>query len=253
MTAFVDLPAPDFPRGSSFWARVTESTFSPFRGDDLEFATLVPDVGDAFLRVQRVRDGGPRVHVDLHATSVPSAVDEAVALGARVIDDRGHVIMASPAGLVFCIVAHQGEAVRPGPVGAESPHLVDQISIDVPHDAFVREVAFWADLTGWPELAGSRAEFVALERPATMPLRFLIQRLDADDGATSARAHLDLACGEHRDAVARQHVAMGATVADRTAIWTVMRDPVGMPYCLTLASRDEASAAPVPAAMISRA
>jgi hypothetical protein len=73
--------------------------------------------------------------------------------------------------------------------------LLDQICLDIPPQVFADECTFWAALTDWELRAGSRQEFAYLARPAGMPLRLLLQRLD-DDRTDSARAHLDLATSD---------------------------------------------------------
>ncbi len=46
-----------------------------------------------------------RVHLDLRATDVAAEVDRLVALGARVVEDRGtYVVLADPEGNEFCVV-----------------------------------------------------------------------------------------------------------------------------------------------------
>ncbi len=235
LTAFVDLPAVHFDVGAQFWQDVTRSDRSAPRGDDGEFATLIPPDGDPYLRVQRT-DEGPRIHLDLHVDSVDDARRQAEALGARHCDpsvERGHAIMTSPTGMTFCFVDYHGEAARtlPGPSGVE--HRLDQVCIDVPDDRFDRETSFWSDLTAWDLNQSRLAEFAVLSQPPTSPIRLLFQRLGADDGAETSRAHLDLACGEHVDAVRAEHERLGATFVHPGTVWTTMRDPAGLPYCLT--------------------
>ena len=148
------------------------------------------------------------------------------------LHDLGHVVMSSPKGLTFCLVAHRGERDIPPPVGDPASTL-DQICIDIPAVGFDDEVRFWRELFGWAELPVSRAEFHRLVEPGGLPFRFLFQRLETDSSATSVSAHLDVAAGEDRLAVATRHEALGATrlaVFDR---WVVMRDPVGLEYCVT--------------------
>ena len=85
LTVFLDFPAGAFGAGVAFWAEVTGSTLSPFRGAAGEFATLLPPYGDAYLRVQRIADGSGGHHIDLHVdpalASVDPAAERAVALG----------------------------------------------------------------------------------------------------------------------------------------------------------------------------
>ena len=98
-------------------------------------------------------------------------------------------------------------------------------------------------MTGWRlRRSASRPEFHHLERPVGVPLRFLLQRLDADGSdasdasegtVTPVTAHLDLACDDRAAEVAR-HQSLGATVVgDPGGGWTVLRDPAGASYCVT--------------------
>ena len=58
---------------------------SPSRGENGEFATLMPPDGDDFLRVQRLADGPSRIHLDLHVDDPSTAAERAVGLGAKVV------------------------------------------------------------------------------------------------------------------------------------------------------------------------
>jgi hypothetical protein len=233
VTAFIDMPASVFDAGAAFWCAVTGSTRSSLRGADGRFATLVPPDGDPYLRVQRTAEDGARIHVDLHVDDVVGAHRDAAARGAVTLHHDGHAIMASPAGFVFCLVEHRGETARPAPVADPAPHRVDQVCIDVPAPAFEAEVGFWSALTGWRDEGSPLPEYRPLARPAAMPLRLLLQRLGPDDDTSTARAHLDLACGPHADEVAAAHVPLGAREVGRWPWWTTMRDPAGLPYCCT--------------------
>lgn len=234
VTAFLDLAAPSFERGTAFWARVTGWEPSPLRGEDHEFGTLVPTDGDPQLKVQRRGEGPTRVHLDLHVPDQQAAAAAAASIGARIVRpaEQGYVVLESPGGLPFCFVSHAaGTRTRPvaWPTGHRS--LFDQVCLDVGADEFDAEVAFWAALTGW-EPTGSRtsADFVPLRRPAEQPWRFLLQR--THDARPQASAHLDLATDDRPAEVAR-HVALGATALQEHTRWTVMRDPGGAAYCLT--------------------
>ncbi len=232
MTAFVDLPADRFDAGRDFWTAVTRSHLSPPRGDHGEFVTLIPEGGGAYLRAQRTV-AGPRIHLDLHVESITEARGRAEELGASVDVDLGHVVMTSPTGLTFCFVGHHGEADRPSAVDVGAPNRLDQISIDIPASRFDEEVAFWRSLTGWDFHQSERAEFAVLTQPEPLPLRMLFQRLGEDDGGTTTRAHLDLACGNQVSKVRQGHEQFGAVFVAEGAVWTTMRDPAGMLYCLT--------------------
>jgi len=232
-TAFVDLPAPVHARGTAFWAAVTGTSPSAPRGDADQFATLLPPDGDAFVRVQRLGDAS-RIHLDLHVDRLDERTRQAEALGARVLLREEHTVLASPGGLVHCLVRDAGERVRPAPVtgslGGRS--RLDQVCLDVPAGLLDAEVRYWEALTDRP--AACRGEFLVLDRPAGMPLRLMLQELGADDARSHVAAHLDVACGDHVGTVAAEHVALGAEVVDAERyVWTVMRDPAGLLYCLT--------------------
>ncbi len=213
LTAFIDLPADGYDEGVSFWRAVTGCGLSEPRGSKAEFATLVPADGDPYLRVQRLLDGGPGIHLDLHHP------------------DHAFQVLASPAGLAYCLVS-EGLAGRPRPTAGLGGHrsVVDTVCIDIPPSRFDEECAFWADRTGWPlvDIPGA-PEFRAVRRPPEQPIRILLQRLD--DEQPAATAHLDLSTDD-RPAETRRHQALGATVVREQEWWTVLRDPVGAEYCL---------------------
>lgn len=231
-SAFLDFPASSFASGVAFWREVTGCAVSPSRGDHQEFATLVPPEGDDYLRVQRVQDGPGGVHLDLHVLDPRAAADQAVALGAVEVADRGHVVLRSPGGLTFCMVSHPASR-RPPPAAWPDGNrsLVDQVCLDIPSSGYAEECGFWSALTGW-ELTASPVSpsFSRLTRPGGIPLRFLLQRLEESSG--TARAHLDLAA-ENRVSEVQRHAGLGATVVAEWSHWTVLRDPVGSLYCVT--------------------
>jgi hypothetical protein len=237
---FVDRPRDRFDVTTAFWTRVTASRLSDRRGDQGEFATLLPDTGDACVKVQGVEAGGG-AHLDLAVEDVDAFVRAAEGLGATVADPRpGWAGMRSPGGQLFCVVPWEGEAVRAGVVeGPEGAYSrLDQICIDLAPDAYDTEAAFWAALTGWERGAGALPEFQRVAPTADLPVRILLQRTD-EDRPTSA--HLDLACSDV-EAVRTWHEKHGATFVARFPHWTVMRDPAGALYCLT--SRDPHTGSP---------
>jgi Glyoxalase-like domain len=230
MSAFIDVPAPGFESSVTFWSAVSGYTPSARRGADEEFLTLVPPVGDDHLRMQRVGDAAPRIHLDLHVPDPRAAADRAVALGAVEVADHGYVVLRSPGGLVFCFVSHEAASAAPAarwPDGSRS--IVDQVCIDIPQSSFDAEAGFWQSLLEWSHVGSSYAEFERLVRPDGQALRVLLQRV-GDDGPV--RAHLDIACSSREQELLR-HVGLGASVVDDRNVWTVMRDPAGMAYCLT--------------------
>lgn len=232
LTAFIDLPIDRFDLGAAFWQRVTESRLSAWRGDDEQFATLIPPDGDAYVRVQRTRVG-PRIHLDLHVDSIADTRRSAERLGATVDVDLGHVIMRSPTGLTFCVVSHHGESSRPAPAHQGLEHRLDQVCVDVPAPLFEHETGFWQALTEWELHHSQLQEFAVLTQPPTSPLRLLFQRLGDDDDAEVTRAHLDIACGRRVEDVRQLHEQLGAVFVAQGSRWVTMRDPAGMVYCLT--------------------
>ncbi|WP_169946563.1 VOC family protein [Microbispora sp. H11081] len=223
--AFIDRPAERFEEAAAFWTAVTGTRLSPRRGDDGEFATLLPETGDACVKIQAVGDGGG-AHLDLEVDDVRAALAAAVALGAAVAEDHGDwAVLRSPEGRAFCLVPGEGTARRP-PVFAGA--RLDQVCLDIAPGAYEEEVAFWAALTGWPPHRGALPEFTVLAKPG-MPVRILLQRLGDGPGRS---AHVDLACADPEAARVR-HERHGAVLVARGRHWLVMRDPAGGVYCLT--------------------
>lgn len=242
-TAMFDLPGPVLDATLDFWLGLTGSALSAWRGEDLEYATLLPPDGDPYLRVQRTVAAAPRLHLDLHIAADPgyrAVADSARSLAATVLHEAPHhVVLASPGGYVFCLVRDHGEQLRPAPLlTLAGATRVDQLTLDVPAQAFEAEVSFWSELTGWAAHRGSREEFVVLERQPGMPLRLMLQRI-ADPTRSTLSSHLDLAVGPKRSAVTAQHLTDGARLTFTGQRWNALTDPAGSPYCLT--DRDPSS------------
>jgi hypothetical protein len=101
----IDVPDADHDRELAFWAAATGSElahitqFPAFHGGPLTGA------GDAALLVQRLGDGPPRVHIDIHTSDLEAEVTRLEQAGAtRLRQEGGWWIMRDPAGLVFCVV-----------------------------------------------------------------------------------------------------------------------------------------------------
>ena len=226
---FLDTPRAEVERSWTFWAEVTGWSLSPTRGEQDEYATLLPPRGDSWLKLQAVDEGPGGIHLDLDTDDVASAAERAEGLGATRTGSIGDsvVVLRSPGGFPFCLTTWHGdcEPVRDGAV-----ELVDQVCLDCPQDVHEAEVAFWAALTGWVWSDVDEAELSVLQRPAGMPFRLLFQRLGDPTGAV--RAHADIACAD-REASLVRHLAAGARVVHVRQGWTVMSDPAGRVYCLT--------------------
>ena len=235
LSAFADVPEPQVPAALEFWAAVTGSSPREAAGDHDEYLPLAGDGEDPYLWLQRVRrpalSGG--WHPDLYVADPAVAARRATELGAGVVREvPGLIVLGTPAGQPFCLVRHEGERRRARPRRwPDGQHsLLDQICLDIPAPAFDAECEFWAALTGWPRGRAS-GEFVNLVRPASVPVRILLQRLGSDDPGP-ARAHADLACDD-RPAEVHRHVELGAEPVRVAEHWTTLRDPAGLVYCVT--------------------
>lgn len=231
LSAFLDLPADRLEAGAGFWQGVTGWERSAPRGRDGEYATLLPAEGDSCLRLQRLGSGAARVHLDLHVESLSEVRAQAVALGATVVDDRldgdGFVVLRSPGGVVHCLVPAGPSEVPPRAVWDGHAAWLDTVVVDVPAGAYDDERRYWAALcgTGTAGFEGHPEFHRLVARPGA--LRVLLQRL----GSGPARVHLDVASTD-RDAEVRRHEDLGAVVVEVFPEWTVMRDPVGLTYCV---------------------
>lgn len=232
LQAVIDIPAPEFDRAADFWASVTNSTKGDVHPDHDEFMHLTPTSGDMHLELQRIEDGPPSVHLDLLVDDIAAATDEAIFAGATLIARPGHAVLKTPGGVPFCIVPFGGEAEKAPAIDPERPHAADQICIDVPHEHFEADVAFWSQLTGWAMDPASDPEYRSLAQPAHLPLHILLQQLGADDTG-APRSHLDISAGEHRSDLVDAHLVRGATIRDEQENWTALIAPGGLVYCLT--------------------
>ena len=226
--AFVDRPAARFERACAFWTAVTGTGLSELRGEQGEFVTLVPEKGDACVKVQGVADGDGGAHLDFAVEDVPGFVEGALKLGAETAATYdGWAVLRSPAGQLFCAVPWHGESLRPPVVDGSR---LDQVCVDVPPSAYEAEVAFWSGLLpDWTSRPGSRPEFHVVQPPPGLPIRILLQRLGEERAGS---AHLDLACADI-EATRVRHEELGAATVAHGKHWTVMRDPAGGTYCLT--------------------
>lgn len=239
LTVFLDLPtgAPDST--ASFWADVTGTSLSAWRGDKDEFATLIPPDGDAYLRLQRVQNRTGGCHLDLHVNVDAEPLDEigsrAESLGARLKSwEEDLVVLTSPGGLAFCLVPWNQETAVPRPVQSDGAgaNRADQICLDIPPARFDDECSFWSELTGWDVRPGALPEFRYLRRPDGVPARILLQRRTYARRSDPVTAHLDFACEDSAGAAIR-HATAGARVVATFPGWITMADPASRKYCLT--------------------
>ena len=234
MTSFLDFPEEGYEAGADFWSAVTGYKRSAPRGDH----DRVRDPGAPAGHRLPARPAGrltrrPRIHLDLSVDDLGAAVDDAVGLGAGVVDRPYDdvTIMSSPGGFVFCLVPGQaGERPAPGSWPGRTSY-VDQVCLDIPPSRYDDELAFWAAVTGWRRRdPAPGSEFGRLTPGPEQPLQLLLQRLD--DEQNTVTAHLDWSASDHEAELAA-HESAGAEVMARFEGWTVLRDPAGLTYCVT--------------------
>ena len=110
----VVFDAADLHAESAFWAGMLDGHVFP----DDDFHSVIDAAGEWRVGVQLAPhhrppdwpDGAPQqLHLDLHVEDPQQAHDQAMALGARVLQagdlgsDEGHQVYADPAGHPFCI------------------------------------------------------------------------------------------------------------------------------------------------------
>ncbi len=231
LTAFLDFPASEFDTGAAFWARATGWPRSPSRGALDEFTSLVPPDGADYLRLQRLGTGETRVHLDVHVADPEEAAFAAQERGASVVRQVGPrlVVMTSPAGFEFCLVAQQRDTVPAAtrwPDGHRS--RVAQLCLDIPAEGHATELGFWAATLGGTVSGSQRPELAWIDPAGTFPFRVVTQRLAL---AQRMRAHLDIATDDLAAEVARLREA-GAVVRAVRPERTVLEAPGGTSVCV---------------------
>jgi Glyoxalase-like domain len=202
-----------------------------------EFRSFAPPQGDSYIH-QQIGDHGPRIHFDLEVTD-RGLVDQLVELGATITGNfEGWCPMRSPGGLPFCLVDRQEHVRPPAPRFVGHRSRLVQICIDSPPTLHDREVAFWWAATGWRWREGDHDEFAGkLYPPTGSSVQLLFQRLGSDDRGAAVRAHIDLGADDVEVESARL-VELGAARLGPGRGWIVLRDPVGMVFCVTDNSPD---------------
>ncbi len=230
--------APDVAeRSATFWSSVLGWPLGDPWPRHPEFRSCTPAEGDPYVH-QQIGDHGPRIHFDLEVADRGLA-DRLVKLGAVVTAQaEGWCPMSSPGGLPFCLVDRNEQIRPPAQRFAEHRSRLVQICVDSPPNLHDQEVAFWQTATGWRWGEGSGDEFAGkLYPPAGSSVQLLFQRLGPDDPATAVRAHIDLGADDI-EAEATRLVGMGAEWLGPGRGWIVLRDPVGMVFCVTGNSPD---------------
>lgn len=107
--------------------------------------------------------------------------------------------------------------------------------IDVPRADYARIVEFWGAALDRPgEVEEGDPDYTLFGEP-TPGVQFMVQAVGDD----SSRIHLDIETDDIEAEVARL-TALGASVVERIQSWVVMRDPVGIVFCVVAVQMPEA-------------
>ena len=236
--AVIDVPPGSLATTASFWsAALGWPAGEPWPAHP-ELRSFEPPSGDSYVHLQQI-DGAPRVHLDLEPASHDETVSQAVASGARIVHaSSSWTALASPGGLPFCVL-NVTSGPPPPPMTMPGGHRVRlvQVCIDSPRPLLDAEVRFWSSVLGGRWVQPAAPEFAAKwHDDEGSPLQLLFQELDEDDGPV--RAHLDIGTDDVRAEVARLDELGAAAVAAGRG-WHVLRDPVGLPFCVTANSPEQ--------------
>jgi hypothetical protein len=221
-----------------FWERALGTQTLTDEPDIVETRLSVDGGPTLDLCFQQVTDPvvpAPRRHLDLHAGADQAAtVQRLLGLGATHLDlgqgDVPWVVLADPEGHPFCVLEDRETYRDTGPVAAV---------VVLGHDPG-RDAAFWAELTGWREYAGSAPQSLRHPSGRGLVLEFL---RGAAPKAGKNQLHLDLRLEADDDLAALvEHVeGLGAVRLDHDwgdLPWTSLQDPSGNEFCF-LPARSE--------------
>ena len=228
----IDVAPEVAEESAAFWSSVQGWPIGEPWPRHPEFRSYTPPEGDSYIH-QQIGNHGPRIHFDLEVADRAST-DRLVELGAVVTGQvEGWSPMRSPGGLPFCLVDREEHSRPPAQRFEGHRSRLVQICIDSPSRLHDQEVAFWRAATGWRWREGSGDEFAGkLYPPAGSSAQLLFQKLGSDDPGTGVRAHIDLGADDI-EAEAARLVGLGAERLGPGRGWIVLRDPVGMVFCVT--------------------
>ena len=100
----VDVPPADHDRELAFWQDAAGQPL-PRVEEHPEYHGAMLHGVRAGLLVQRLDEGSPRVHLDIHTDDLEAEVARLERLGAeRVAQEHDWWVMRDPAGLPFCVI-----------------------------------------------------------------------------------------------------------------------------------------------------
>jgi Glyoxalase-like domain len=100
----IDVPAAEHDRELAFWQAATGQPLSQL-GENPEYHGAALHGQELWLLIQRLGDGAPRVHLDIHTDDLTAEVARLEQLGARRVGQaRFWQVMRDPAGMPFCVI-----------------------------------------------------------------------------------------------------------------------------------------------------
>jgi len=125
----IDVPAADHDRELAFWRGATGEELA--QGRLAEYHGSLLHGLDFGLLVQRLDDGEPRVHLDIHTDDLDAEVARLEQLGAeRVQQVHSWWVLRDPAGLPFCVIPE-----KPGSLTEDNAQRWDLPAIAGPSTA----------------------------------------------------------------------------------------------------------------------
>ncbi|WP_457255542.1 VOC family protein [Pedococcus sp. P5_B7] len=223
-----------------FWEQALGTQTLTDESDIVETRLSVDGGPTLDLCFQQVTDPllpAPRLHLDLHAgPDQAGTVERLIGLGATHLDigqgDVPWVVLADPEGHPFCVMEEREAYRDTGPIAA----------VPILGDDPARDAAFWAELTGWRDYAGSAPQSLRHPSGRGPVLEFLRAERERPKMGKN-QLHLDLRL-EARDDLAAliDHVeGLGAVRLDHDwgdLPWTSLQDPSGNEFCF-LPSRSQ--------------
>ena len=208
------IDAVDPERLGRFWASVLDLELNLRGGDP---APLTGPTKQHTIWVNPVPEPKAvkhRVHIDV----IASSVEEVVALGAAVVDDRSFpwTVMTDPEGGELCVFVREGEITQ----------RLHELVVDCaePHEI----AAWWAGVLGGSVVDSERG-FSYVDQVPGAPFDSIAFLPVHEPKAVKNRIHIDVAT-PHVDAL----VTVGATVVrpmDGEIDWHVLADPEGNEFC----------------------
>lgn len=110
----IDVPPADHDRELVFWSAAAGQPLTRFdRHPEYHGAALHGH--EFWLLVQRLGQGSPRVHIDIHTDDLPAEINRLENLGAeRVQQAHSWQVMRDPAALLFCVIPEPPGALNDG-------------------------------------------------------------------------------------------------------------------------------------------